>query len=164
MFTQNQIRVHFFVISLSQVEKLAVQKYSFNLIYNYLTWTASENSSKCLLTVYLSLQTCSESNSSTICTHVRGIMEQCNSRSRSWKISGIHHTVPRRVRMILLIERHNWWKGVRMNKYHLDICQYLVPLLADIKSPISHWSWSITKPLLTMSEWSDNKVPLVKMS
>ena len=34
---------------MSQIEKLAAQKYIFlKLIYKYLTWAASENSSKCL--------------------------------------------------------------------------------------------------------------------
>ena len=39
MYTQNEIRVHFkfFVIRLSHIEKLAAQKYSFNLIYKHLT-------------------------------------------------------------------------------------------------------------------------------
>ena len=38
-FTQNQIRVHFLnsCKGLFQVKKLAAQKYSFNLIYKYLT-------------------------------------------------------------------------------------------------------------------------------
>ena len=47
---QNQIRVHSLnsFKGLSQEEKLAALEYSFNLIYKYLTWAASENSSKCL--------------------------------------------------------------------------------------------------------------------
>ena len=59
MYTQNQIKEYtiiFFVIRLSHIEKLAAQKYSFNLIYKHLTWAASENSSKCLFIVYVSLR------------------------------------------------------------------------------------------------------------
>ena len=39
---------------MSNIEKLAAQKYSFMLIYKHLTWAASENSSKCLFSVKVS--------------------------------------------------------------------------------------------------------------
>ena len=53
--TSLQYTFYIFVIRLSHIEKLAAQKYSFNLIYKHLTWAASENFSNCLLFYYFFL-------------------------------------------------------------------------------------------------------------